>query len=206
MDRANVIKVSVQVTKRVTLAITLSSVLFASAVFGATLSDDEAVQQPAPMPVVSAADPTDTDRSMPAWTNASLSQEEITSMYAQASWVAYVRVSQVRQRVNVALSLPQMYAIDSVVYGLTVLNQWKGDNATLAQLEVADEDCPAFLEQGGEYIIFASGPSSALISNQCSQLIPFQPNSQTVAVLNDLYSQSFAVVNVQASMSENKLP
>ncbi len=199
---------SARFIRRMSLAIIVSPTLFGVSAYADNSEAEELAPPPAKIQAAATSESPNPPSSsiMQLWNAAPLSPDEIVKLYAQANWVSYVRVTQVQHRVNVALSSPQMYALDGIVYNLAVLNQWKGDGDSVAQLEVADKDCAAMLEEAGEYIVFATGSSQALVSNQCAQLVPFQPNSQAIAVLNDLYRQSFVIVNTAANDSAAKLP
>lgn len=121
--------------------------------------------------------------------------DKVTTLYDSASWVAQVRVTQVRQRVNVALSQPGMYVLDGFVYNLAVLKQWKGDGQNHAVLDVAVKDCPSMMLYDGEYIVFGEGLSQGLRASSCEQQIPYAADGQEIAILDQLYSRSLASVS-----------
>ncbi len=116
--------------------------------------------------------------------------DRMLRLYKQAEWVSLVKVTQVRQRINVSLSRAGMYSVDSFIYNLVVLGQWKGDGVQAVQLELPVEDCPNILEYQGEYIIFGQGSSDHLHGISCEDLIPYTPESDTTRTLMGLGLQS----------------
>ncbi len=111
----------------------------------------------------------------------------VVERYGEADQVSLVRVNRIGNLVNPALTSRGMLAVQSALYSVKVLREWKGNGQSSVAIRVDYSDCAQTLRKGQDYLVFSRrNEQQQLQAYRCEDLIVAETAAELVAKLDRL--------------------